>query len=93
MEIENADDLFKITIKKAEKELTISLFEEIEAELCDRLLHGSSPEDDDETDGAIEFIKGIVDKVRSDFRWPYGRRKSKKNSWVFSLKSLQFYSA
>ena len=67
MEIENADDLFEITIKKAEKELTISLFEEIEAELCDRLLHGSSPEDDDETDGAIEFIKGIVDTVRSEF--------------------------
>ena len=27
MEIENADDLFQITIKKTEKELTISLFE------------------------------------------------------------------
>ena len=27
METENADDLFEITIKKAEKELTISLFE------------------------------------------------------------------
>ena len=26
-EIENADDLFQITIKKTEKELTISLFE------------------------------------------------------------------
>ena len=30
-------------------------------------MQGSSPEDDDETDGAIEFIKGIVDKVRSEF--------------------------
>ena len=48
-------------------ELPISLFEEIEAELCDRLLHSSSPEEDDETEGAIEFIKNIVDKVKEEF--------------------------
>ena len=56
-------------------------------------MQGSSPEDDDEIDGAIEFIKGIVDKVRSEFDGLMEDGNQKKNSWVFSLKSLQFYSA
>ena len=34
--------------------------------MCDRLLHSSSPEED-ETNGAIEFIKNIVDKVKEEF--------------------------
>ena len=49
-----------------EKELPISLFEEIEAKLCDRLLHKGSPKED-ETDAAIEFIKNIVDTVKAEF--------------------------
>ena len=65
MKTENERDLFEIEFYDGDtkNELPISLFEEIEAELCDRLLHSSSPEEDDETDGAIEFIKNIVDKV------------------------------
>ena len=36
--------------------------------MCDsRILHDSSPEEDDETDSAIEFIKNIVDKVKEEF--------------------------
>ena len=36
--------------------------------MCDsRILHDSSPEGDDETDSAIEFIKNIVDKVKEEF--------------------------
>ena len=66
---ENENDLSEMEFYDGDikKELPISLFEEIEAELCDRLLHGSSPKEDDETDGAIEFIKNIVDKVKEEF--------------------------
>ena len=46
--------------------LPIYLFQEIEADLCDKLLHSSSPEND-QTDGAIDFIQGIVDKVKEEF--------------------------
>ena len=62
----NEENLFEIDFLKKEVELPISLFEEIEADLCDAILHGSSP-GDDETDGAIDFIKNIVDKVKSEF--------------------------
>ena len=68
MAVENADDLFEVEIinENIGNELPISLFQEIEAELYDRLLHGSSPQGD-ETDGALDFIKNIVDNVRSEF--------------------------
>ena len=70
MKTENENNLFEIEFYDGsiEEKLPISLFEEIETELCDRLLHSSSsPEEDDETDGAIEFIKKIVDKVKEEF--------------------------
>ena len=69
MKTENENDLFEIEFYDGDikNELPISLFEEIETELCDRLLHSSSPEENDETDGAIEFIKNIVDRVKEDF--------------------------
>ena len=68
MTIENSDDLFEIEIsnKNVGEQLPISLFQEIEADLCDRLMHGSSPEED-QTDGALEFIQNIVDNVSSEF--------------------------
>ena len=70
--IENSSDLFEIEIGSFNnnngEQLPISLFQEIEADLCDRLMHtyGSSPEED-QTDGALEFIQNIVDNVRSEF--------------------------
>ena len=70
--IENSSDLFEIEIGSFSnnngEQLPISLFQEIEADLCDRLMHtyGSSPEED-QTDGALEFIQNIVDNVRSEF--------------------------
>ena len=69
MKTENENDLLEIEFCDGDikNELPISLFEEIEGELCDRLLHSSSPEEDDETEGAIEFIKNKVDKVKEDF--------------------------
>ena len=71
MASQNEDDLFEIEIdifdKNNESEkLTILFFQEIEADLCDRLMHRSSPKDD-QTDGPLEFIQNIVDKVRSEF--------------------------
>ena len=62
----NEEDLFEFDFPKKEIKLPISLFEEIEADLCDAILHGISPEDN-ETDGAIDFIKNIVDNVKSEF--------------------------
>ena len=67
MAIDNLDDLFEIKIVNAKEQVFISLFEEIEAELCDTILHSNSPEDD-ETDGAIEFIKNIVNTIKSKFK-------------------------
>ena len=68
MAIENSDGLFEIAIlnNNAGKQLPISLFQEIEADLCDRLMHGSRPEND-QTDGPLEFTQNIVANVRSEF--------------------------
>ena len=72
MALENSSDLFKIGIGSFNNnnldQLPVSLFKEIEADLCDRLLHtnGDSPEED-QTDGALEFIQNIVENVRSEF--------------------------
>ena len=69
--IENSSDLFEIEIGSFNnnngKQLPISLFQEIEADLCDRLMHtyGGSPEED-QTDGALEFSQNIFDNVRSE---------------------------
>ena len=71
MASQNEDDLFEIEIdifdkNNESKKLPILFFQEIEADLCDRLMHRSSPKDD-QTDGPLEFIQNIVDKVRSEF--------------------------
>ena len=70
MAIENSDNLFEIEIETSNnnggKQLPISLFQEIDADLCDRLMHGGSPEDD-QTDRPLEFIQNIVDNVSSEF--------------------------
>ena len=68
---ENTDDLFfdleidKFEVKQKEH-LSISLFKEIEDDLCDRLTHSSIPEDD-QTDGPLDFTQNIVDNVRAEF--------------------------
>ena len=62
----NEEDLFEFDFPKKEIKLPISLFEEIEADLCDAILHGISPEDD-ETDGAIDFIGLIENGDRKKF--------------------------
>ena len=46
--------------------LPLSLFQEIEADLCDRLLHSNESEND-QTDGPLEFIQNIVENVKSKF--------------------------
>ena len=68
---ENTDDLFfdleidKFEVKQKEH-LSISLFKEIEDDLCDRLTQSSIPEDD-QTDGPLDFTENIVDNVRAEF--------------------------
>ena len=70
MAVENTDDLFELELdifnNNEKEQLPISLFQEIEADLCDRLLHSSSPEDD-QTDGPLGFIQNIVDNIRAEF--------------------------
>ena len=70
MDSQNAYDLFEIEIDTFNEneigKLLISLFEEIEADLCYRLMHSSNPEGD-ETDGPLDFIKNIVNNVKSEF--------------------------
>ena len=53
------ENLFESEEIKEEQQLPIELFQEIEAELCDHILHTA---EGDKTDGAIDFIKEIVDK-------------------------------
>ena len=62
-------DLFEIEANNnvlTAENVPIYLFQEIEADQCDNLLHSSSPKND-QTDGAIDFIQGIVDKVKEEF--------------------------
>ena len=52
-------DLFKIESNNkvlTTENLPIYLFQEIEADLCDELLHGDEPEND-QTDDALELLK------------------------------------
>ena len=68
-EIEN-ENMFEIELNENKNEkLPIELFQELETELLDSLLHKENNNDlsDDETDGPIDFIRQIVDNVREEF--------------------------
>ena len=64
------ETLFEIEIdafhENNNEKLPLSLFQEIEADLCDRLLHSNESEND-QTDGPLEFIQSIVENVKSKF--------------------------
>ena len=63
----NEENLFEMEFSEIKTEnsgLSTNLFEEIETELSNLIIDESSPEE--ETDGAIELIKNIVDNVRSE---------------------------
>ena len=55
------ENLFESEEIKEEEQLPIELFQEIEAELCDHILHTA---EGDKTDGAIDFIKEIVENIK-----------------------------
>ena len=58
----NEENLFQTEIKEEQEEqLPIAHFQETEAELCDHILHTA---EGDETDGAIDFIKEIVENIK-----------------------------
>ena len=59
----NEENLFETEIKEQKEQLPISLFEEIQAELCDHILHSG---EGDETDSAVDFIKNIVENIKSE---------------------------
>ena len=58
---ENLYEEFKLEEIKDEEQLPIELFQEIETELCDHILHTA---EGDETDGAIDFIKQILENIK-----------------------------
>ena len=50
------------------EKLPVVLFQEIETELSELLfLQNEGSKSDDETDGPIQFMKNIVEKVKKDF--------------------------
>ena len=64
------EDLFELEILNNNEieQVLISLLHEIEADLCDKLLHTDGDNlENDQTDGAIEFIQNIVENVKSEF--------------------------
>ena len=70
-EIEN-ENMFEIELEQNEnknEKLPTELFQELETELVDSLLHKENNNDlsDNETDGPIDFIRQIVDNVREEF--------------------------
>ena len=70
-EIEN-ENMFEIELEQNEnknEKLPTELFQELETELLDSLLHKENNNDlsDNETDGPIDFIRQIVDNVREEF--------------------------
>ena len=93
MAVENTDDLSELELdifnNNKKEQLPISLFQEIEADLYDRLMHTSSPEDQ-QTDGPLDFIQNIVDNIRAEFE-QFVEDGEKNSFWEFSVKSSQFY--
>ena len=83
-EIEN-ENMFEIELEQNEnknEKLPTELFQELETELLDSLLHKENNNDlsDDETDGPIDFIRQIVDNVREEFNGVF----KQYGFWTFS---------
>ena len=67
--LQGESDLFEIETKNnvlTAENLPIYLFQEIEDDLCDKLLHDSSSKND-QTDSLVEFIETIEDKIKEEF--------------------------
>ena len=70
-----AGTLFEIEIDneintETKEKLPIELFQELDVELLDSLLHKDNNKgeiSDDETDGPIDFLRQIADRVRKEF--------------------------
>ena len=65
--IENKIEVEQRHVQTFEQKRRISLFQEIEADLCDKLWHVNSGEETDQTDGPLDFIQNIVDNVCGEF--------------------------
>ena len=68
-ETELKKNLFEIDMSEQNnnEKLPIKLFQEIEVELLDTLIHNESNDSDDETDRPINFIRQIIDSVKEQF--------------------------
>ena len=82
------DNVFEIDIEENEnknEKLPIKLFQEVEVELLDSLLHRENNNElsDDETDGLIDFIRQVIDSVREEFDGVIEEREKKNISPSF----------
>ena len=68
-ETELKKNLFEIDMSEQNnnEKLPIELFQEIEVELLDTLIHNESNDSDDETDRPINFIRQIIDSIKEEF--------------------------
>ena len=97
-EISNKNEMFnenKMLIDEYEnnnennnEKLPITLFQEIETELLDKLLHTEGSESGDETDGPIELIQNIVNLLNK-ISMVLSKREKEKPFLIFLLKFLQ----
>ena len=90
-EIED-ENLFEIDMEQNEnnnnEKLPIKLFQELEVELLDTLLHKDNNNElsDDEIDSPIDFIRQIVDRVREEFDGAV--KKGDKKTFVHLLTKI-----
>ena len=79
-------DLFEIDMNNNTdtEKLPIKLFQEIERELLDSLVHTEDADSDDETDSPINSIKQVVESVREEFDSVVEEEDKKRFIHIFS---------
>ena len=66
------------------EKLPIELFQEIETELLDSLVHTEDADSDDETESPINFIKQVVESLREEFDSVVEEEEEKRFIHIFS---------
>ena len=79
-------DLFEIDMNNNTdtEKLPIKLFQEIERELLDSLVHTEDADSDDETESPINFIKQVVESLREEFDSVVEEEEEKRFIHIFS---------
>ena len=79
-------DLFEIDMNNNTdtEKLPIKLFQKIETELLDSLVHTEDADSDDETESPINFIKQVVESLREEFDSVVEEEEEKRFIHIFS---------